>query len=74
MTAVSEFKNYNSDIMQVHEVWQNKDNTEKVDNYTFLCESENENHPLGTGFFMQNGIISAVKTESLLLTGCCVQY
>ena len=34
----------------------------KTDNYTILCGNENENLLLGTRFFIQNGIISAVKT------------
>jgi len=60
MTAVGECKNYNSDIMQVHEARQNSSSTEKAYNYTFLCGNENKNHLIWIGFFIQKGIIAAV--------------
>jgi len=59
-TAVGESKNYNSDIMRVHEVRQNSSSTEKAYNYIFLCGNENNNHLIWTGFFIQKGITSVV--------------
>jgi hypothetical protein len=35
--------------------------TEAASEYTFFYEKGNENHELGTGLFVQKGIISAVK-------------
>jgi len=41
-------------------VWSNG-GTKLADNYTFLCGNGNANHHLGTGFFIHQGIRSAVK-------------
>jgi hypothetical protein len=38
-----------------------KGGTERAEDYTFLCEEENDDHQLGTGFFVHKRIVSAVR-------------
>jgi hypothetical protein len=44
----------------VHASWEDKSGTEQVGNYTFFYGAANEDHQLGTGFFVHKRIISAV--------------
>jgi hypothetical protein len=45
----------------VEEVRWDKGGTEWAEDYTFFYGAENEDHPLGTGFFVHKRIISAVR-------------
>jgi hypothetical protein len=45
----------------VQEVGWVEGGSQPADNYTFYCENENANHNLWTGFFVHEGIISALK-------------
>jgi hypothetical protein len=49
------------DLVGVQEVRWYRGGTEPADQYTYFYGKGNQNHELGTGFFVHKGIISAVK-------------
>ena len=59
--AARELTKYKLDLVGVQEVrWDNGGTVKAVD-YNFFYGKGNENHQLGTGFFVQHRMLSAVK-------------
>jgi hypothetical protein len=52
---------YKLDLVGVQEVRWDKVGTERAENYTFFYGAGNEDHQLGTGFFVHKRIISAIR-------------
>jgi hypothetical protein len=61
MTVSRELLKYKLDLVGVQKVRWEGSGTEPVGEYTFLYGKGNENHELGTEFFVHKRIISAVK-------------
>jgi exonuclease III len=77
-TVARELGKYKLDLMGVQDVRWDKGGTERAEDYTFFYGAENEDHQLGTGFFVHKRIISAVKRVEfvsdkmsyIILRGC----
>jgi hypothetical protein len=62
LTAVDrELARYKLDLVGVHEIRWEKGGTVRAGDYTFLNDKGKENRQLGTGFFVHQRIISAIK-------------
>jgi hypothetical protein len=61
MTVSRELSKYKLDLIGVQEVRWEGGGTELATEYSFFYGNGNENHELGTDFFMHKRIISAVK-------------
>jgi hypothetical protein len=65
-TVSRELSRYRLDLMEVQEVrWEGSDTT-PAGKYTFFYRKGNENHEMGTGFFVHKRIISAIRRVEFL--------
>jgi hypothetical protein len=59
--VAEEISKYKLDLVGIQEVRWDGGGTEPAREYTFFCGKGNENHELGTGFFVHKRIMTAVQ-------------
>ena len=60
--AARQLARYKLDLVGVQEVRWDNGGTVRAGDYNFFYRKGNENHKLGTGFFVHHRIVSAIKT------------
>jgi exonuclease III len=70
MTVSRELSRYRLDLVGMQEVRWEGSGTIPAGEYTFFCQKGNENHELGTGFFVHRESYQPVRGLSLLMIGC----
>jgi exonuclease III len=66
MTVARELAKYKLDLVGVQEVRWNKEGPVRAGEYTFFYGKGQENHKLGTGFFVHQRIVSTIKRVEFL--------
>jgi hypothetical protein len=66
MTVVGDFARYKLDLMGVQKVRWYKGGTARAGDYTSFCGQGDENNLSGTGFFVHQRKVSAVKRANFL--------
>jgi exonuclease III len=61
MTVARKLAKYKLDLVGVQEVRWDKEGTVRAGEYTFFYGKGQENHQWGTGFFVHQRIVSAIK-------------
>jgi hypothetical protein len=73
LRAIAEdISKYEYHLVGVQEVRWDGGGTERAGEYIFFYGKGNENHELGTGFFVHKRIISAVKKVEFVSVGCVI--
>jgi hypothetical protein len=72
-TVSRELARYKLDLVGVQEVKWEGSGTEPVGEYTFFYGKGNENHELGTGFFVHQRIMENRVLRRILCCSCSIQ-